>query len=359
LWAALAGSIVALAGAVFWPRAEPLATPAPPVVAVTKPAVDTQRAEFFDRHVQAIIEAADRANREAAQRCVATIHQRFAQYRRGIAPFADDMTSMSTRFRILRKMPADWWNERNDVRRFVEAKFEEHVFSEVRMQRDVAQAIAQFRADVEANQMKMLADARAAVSSADLPDVKLPEYGAYLAQVNAALQAHVAKSGADSVASGLVALVASEAGTAAAGALIGGMIGRAGIAAATSVAAAGGASATGAAAGGAGGTAAGPIGTAIGAGIGLAVGVAIDWWMTASFQAKLQADLNEYLRQTERNLVRGATGHNGLADALRTVCDGLREAYREQFYREIVGGLEQEAAEEAEKKRRRLTANRR
>ncbi|MEX2168373.1 MAG: hypothetical protein WD851_03610 [Pirellulales bacterium] len=337
LSATLVGSAVLLAGAVFWPRAAPPPLPAPPTAAPPAAPPAKHRAEFFDQHVQGIIAVADQANRQAAKRCIATIDQRFAKYARGIEPFATDMTSMSTRFRILRKMRSDWWNERTDVRRFVQAKFEKHVFSESRIQRDVAQAIAQFRADVEANQMQMLADARAALSSADLPDVQLPEYGQYLAQVNAELQSHLASSGADSVTSGLVALVASEVGSVAAGTLVGGMIGRAGIAAATSVAAAGGASATGAAAGGVGGTAAGPIGTAIGAGIGLAIGVAIDWWMTASFEAKLKADLNEYLRQMQRLLVRGKAGNNGLANALNTVCDGLREAYREQFYRDIVG----------------------
>ena len=106
-------------------RGGPEPPPLPP-----PPSIDTSaRAKFFDDQVQREIANTDQANREAAERCIQRLRDMFDQHRKGVAPFTNDLTSMGTRFRILRRMPSDWWNEQNEVQEFISTKFENHLFS--------------------------------------------------------------------------------------------------------------------------------------------------------------------------------------------------------------------------------------
>ncbi len=119
--------------------------PAPPVARPSNHATTIQLAVFFDEEVVPAIEETDLANREAATRCIESLEDMFARHRKGIPAFTGDMTSLGTRFGVLRRMPSDWWNDRNDVRDFITDKFETHIFSANSLEQDINSAPLAFR----------------------------------------------------------------------------------------------------------------------------------------------------------------------------------------------------------------------
>jgi hypothetical protein len=279
-------------------------------------------------------------------------------YRRGVEPFVDDLTSISTRLGVLRRMPAGWWKADRRVEAFVEQKFETHLFSQATLIRDVAEVLNDFREEVDANQKRMLVGVRASLTTADLPEIDIDQYEPFFEAVAEQLKEYSAAKGASSVYSALTILVISETGSFAGVSVVSGLLARFGAAAATSVAAAGGVTAGATATGAGSGTLAGPVGTVVGIGVGLAIGLVIDWWMTEQFKEQMSDQMNQYLVSLKRAILHGQTPpststrvgsvgggasaatvpheYGGIAEALPVVCDRLRDAYRERFFDQIV-----------------------
>ena len=308
------------------------------------PRRDVLRATFFDEQVEPQIDATDRLNREAAERCVQKLGRIIDNYRRHVPPFVEDLTSLSTRLGIVRRMPGGWWNEDRRVESYIEEKFESHLFSQQSLMRDVAGALEQFRVDVDANQKRMLASVRASLNTADLPEVKVEEYEQFFASVAQQLNDYSTKQGSSSVYNAITVLVMSEAGSYAAITIVSGLIARLGAMASTTVAA-GGVTAGASAAGAGGGSLAGPVGTAVGLGVGLVIGLTIDWWMTERFEDELTIQMMGYMNALEEAILHGTPtsastikteSPQGIAEALPLVCDQLKLAYRERFYEQIV-----------------------
>ena len=84
----------------------------------------TQMETVFSESFEPILKAREEANRESRERCILRIRDQFAAYRQSIDPFTDDITSLWTRMGVLRRMPADWWNEDGRVDRYVSEKFQ-------------------------------------------------------------------------------------------------------------------------------------------------------------------------------------------------------------------------------------------
>ncbi|MDB4695032.1 hypothetical protein OAF47_01035 [bacterium] len=326
----------------------PVVAPADRVVA---------RARFFDSEVEPEIEKTDQLNREAAERCVRRLRGIVTEYRYRVEPFVEDLTSISTRFGIISRMPGGWWSEDGRVEDYVAEKFEKHLFSEKKLLADVSGVLEQFRSEVDANQKRMLVNVQACLDTADLPEVDVQEYETFYQSVAQRLSEYSAKQGSASVYNALTVLVISEAGSYAAVTLVSGVLVRFGAMAATTAAAAGGATAGASATGAGGGSLAGPVGTAVGLGVGLVIGLAIDWWMTEQFEEEMEIQLKDYLSSLERAILYGAerpdvsagspgetaggegvseAGSGGIADALPKVCNRLEAAYRERFYEQIV-----------------------
>ena len=316
------------------------------------------RATFYDNEIEPEIAKTDQLNREAAERCVRRIQGLVREYRYQVEPFVEDLTSLSTRMGIIKRMPGGWWKEDGRVEEYVAEKFERHLFSEQKLLIDVTGILEQFRSEVDANQKRMLVNVQACLDTADLPEVGDLEYENFYESVARKLSDYSAKQGANSVYNGLTVLLISEAGSYAATTLVSGVLVRFGAMAATSAATAGGATAGATATGAGGGSLAGPVGTAVGLGVGLVIGLAIDWWMTEQFEEEMEVQLKDYLSSMERALLYGseqttdsnagdlagvtereAQGNDkleGIADALPRVCSRLEAAYRERFYEEIV-----------------------
>ncbi len=336
----------------------PEVPPQPLVAVVEDSPVDSTsrivaRAMFFGNEVEPEIKKTDQLNREAAERCVNRLRSQVTVYRHQVEPFVEDLTSLSTRFSIISRMPGGWWSDDSRVEEFVAAKFEKHLFSEEKLLNDVAVILEQFRDEVDANQKRMLVNVQACLDTADLPEVDIQEYETFYQSVAKQLSEYSAEQGSASVYNAVTVLVISEAGSYAAVTVVSGVLVRFGAMAATTAAAAGGATAGAGATGAGGGSLAGPVGTAVGLGVGLVIGLAIDWWMTEQFEEEMELQLKDYLGSLERAILYGSepsvdsngsvastpaseAGRGGIADALPKVCNQLEAAYRERFYEQIV-----------------------
>jgi hypothetical protein len=338
VWGAvLAACITTIAWIASAPELKVPVLPSAPA-AITPATSVQERAEFYDISVTPAVAAADTANRAAAARCLERIAGSFDKYRAGIGPFTKDLTSLSTRFGVMRRMPSDWWYKQDEISAYVGEKFETHLFSNAKLGQDIEGASASFRAEVHANQNEMLTEIRAAVEQSDLPQLPSVDYKDFSAEVTATLKSHATAAATDSVIKGLLTELASGVGGAAATQLTAAVAVRLGATVAASSAAAGGATAGGAAAGGAGGTTLGPAGTAVGAGVGLVVGVLVDWWMTAQFESSMTAQLTELIDSMERTVVEGDTQQPGLRISLVEVCNKIRDAYTSSLYAHLVEG---------------------
>ena len=304
------------------------------------------RANFYDNEVEPEIEQADQLNRDAAERCVGRLRGLVAEYRSHVEPFVEDLTSISTRLGIVRRMPGGWWSEDSRVEDYVAEKFELHLFSEKKLLADVAGVLDQFRSEVDANQNRMLVNVRSCLDTADLPEAEIEEYDKFYQSVARQLSEYSAQQGSSSVYLALTALVVSEAGSYVAVTIVSGLLVRFGAMTATTAATAGGVTAGASATGAGGGSLAGPVGIAVGLSVGLVIGLAIDWWMTEEFEEEMSIQLNDYLASLERAILYGSKRETseqsgevvqgGVADALPLVCQQLKLAYREKFYEQIV-----------------------
>ncbi|WP_345321824.1 hypothetical protein [Novipirellula rosea] len=328
---------------------------------VLEPSRDVVRAAFFDREVEPEIAKTDRLNREAADRCIQRIGLLIRRYHRGVTPFVNDLTSISTRLGIVKRMPGDWWQEDNRIQSYVAEKFEKHLFSEKVLTDDIAAILDDFRKEIDANQKRMLVNVHASLEVADLPEVQLDQYETFYESISHQLQSFSAEQGATSVYNAIVVILISEAGSYAATTIVAGLLARFSATAAVGAAAGAGTAAGAAATGAGGGSFVGPVGTVVGLGVGLAVGLIIDWWMTEKFEGKVSEQLHDYLDMLEATLLDGAPhksnidslttqpsetaatrglgsidNASGLKATLPLVCDQLLNAYRDQFFTKIV-----------------------
>lgn len=309
------------------------------------------RARFYDTTVTPLIAEVDAENRAAAARCLDRIDKVLVGYHDGVQLFVEDMTSISTRFGVLKRMPGEWWKSDGRVEAYVQQKFETHLFSEQKLVDDLSGALVQFRHDVNANQTRMLTRVQAALSTADLPGVQLEHQEEFFREISTRLGSYAADQGTSSVENMLGALVLGEVGAFAARSVVAGLLVR--FAPSVAISSAAGASATvGASATGAGGgSLGGPVGTVVGFGAGLAIGLVIDWWMTERFETELSRQMHVYLYDLEATLISGGrelegttksestpAAPAGLKAALPAVCGQLRDAYRDRFYQQIVDG---------------------
>ena len=314
-----------------------VSTPELPEVAIPKIDERQRRLSVFETEIRPLIDESCRESHKSIERCSDRIRDMFKDYRSGIDPFVQDITSTWTRLGVLSRMPAAWWKEDDRIDKFIREKFEEHLFSEGELNRGMTEAMEMLREDLMADRVQLLSQVKASISTNDLPDVVIPENLDFEKEVVARLQSYATSRAEDSVYQGLASLVTSEVASAIAASMIVRVVGTMGASATAGAAAAGGATASGAAAGAGGGSLAGPAGTAIGLGVGLVAGIAIDWWMTSRFQTELQQELRQYLFRLEAGILHGGPGNAGLESSLEKLIDDVRAAEQEVFQARILG----------------------
>lgn len=319
---------------------------APPPITMptpTGPVIDSGRIlreQFYSEKIEPLLNATERANREAAEQAIVRIGEVFDKYLSGVKPFVEDITSIGTRFGIVKRMPSNWWYEDDGINTYVKEKFERHLFSENQFQTDLTKVLEAFKEDLRANENRLLVSCKAAVEAGDLPDMALPDYKRYENEVRSLILQFTGDRAKDSVYQGLATLVLSEVAAISAQQIIARILVSVGTAAATSAAAGGGATAGGAAAGGGVGLVGGPAGSAIGVGVGLVIGVIVDWWMTERFQAQLTADLVDYIENLRRGLLDGTDSDSGLKSTLIRFTDDVNFAQTTVAHQALVGGAQ-------------------
>ncbi|MEM9828191.1 MAG: hypothetical protein AAF958_16490 [Planctomycetota bacterium] len=296
-----------------------------------------RRQKFFRDDVGPTIDQNDDANREAIELAVQRIEDRIDVYRRGIDPFVSDVTSWRTRFGVIGRLPADWWNGTDKTGAWVAGKMSEHVFDDAKLNRDLEVILDQFREDVVANRRKMVGDIKALVRANESLGVVRFDSDVFAKSVNADLVDYAGQTAKRSVVQGVLIEIAGMAGGLAVEQLVAQVVVRLSAMAATTSAAAGGATATSAAAGGGGGgILGGPVGAGIGIAGGILVGIVIDWWASKRFEANIRQQLHRALDEIRDALLHGDGQSAGLTEALHEASDQIRRAHQSILYQQIV-----------------------
>jgi hypothetical protein len=295
----------------------------PPNSAATLPPGDV--AEFYRSQIAPLLDAALQRNRRAADRAVASLHERFNAHRAGVKAFAENIAGWRTRFGVIQCFATDVWDKHvrgntsaNSVGAYIEEKFRTRVLSEPSLQADVEEVLKQYRQDLEASRNQLFAEIKLPLHGRNSPIV-LDEKGLEklcLDIDNRAKQLN-AKTPRDSVVTGLAAVAGGWVGAETGEMVVGQILARVGTsvaveAAEAATAAGGSALAGGTATGGGVGSLGGPAGTVVGIGVGVAIGSAIDWWMSDRLESHITDQCDEFLDTVEHKLVEGSEQSPGL-----------------------------------------------
>jgi hypothetical protein len=287
-------------------------------------------ADFYRTSLSPLLDAALERNRLAANRALASLHERFAVHHAGARHFAEDVAGWGTRLGVIGCFASDLWDKHwhgdtsaNSVSQYVQQKFLLHVLSEKSLERDVDQVLKQYQDDLETSRNQLYAEMRLPLHGSASPIV-LDEAGwKYLCQdINQRVRELSAATPRDTLVAGLASMAGGWVGTEAGEAIVAQILVRVGTAVAVEAAdsaavAGGGAMVGGTATGGSVGSLTSPAGTVIGLGVGLAVGAAIDWWMSERFEVQVIGQCDLFLETVEQKIVDGNKEHPGLRRCLQ------------------------------------------
>lgn len=263
-------------------------------------------------------------NADAADRCIDRIRQHFRSYREHSPAFAEDLTSFSTRWQVLKRMPFDWWNRSEDVEAFITQKFEEHFFSHDSLESTIQSSLAEFKQDLHGNRNSLLASVKATFAAHQLPEHLLPNAEHYESLLHQSLIELASRNAEDSVYAGLTSLLVSEVGASLSVGILSRLLTSLGTNTLATTALSGSVTAGAATTGAGGGSSVGPAGTIIGLAVGLVVGVGIDWWMTNQFQSQLELEMDSFLFRIENTILYGTPPTPGIDPTLQTFLQDLQ-----------------------------------
>lgn len=340
LWQALSTALLLLAAAaaVFFQVKQTAQPDAAVAAAETAEKKRTQEQlamdAFLTREAAKLLSETHRKDMAAVQRALDSLRANFKRYGEGIPAFTSALTGWGTRMKIVYRSSVEAI-ERKDTHYWtaslVQEKFDEHVLSDARLEKDVLEVMKQFAYELETNRNEMLVNLEVSLHAADLPaTAKQLALRNFREQTRGRIRELLARLPGQSVGVGVGSLAAGIVAEEAVRHLIRAVIAQA----ATRIAAvSGGAAAGAAAAGGAGGTVVAPgVGTAIGLAGGLIVGAVVDWWLTDEFKDKVAAECRKFLSSTEVALV---TGGKGLEKLLLDHVSNSRSASREAVSRTL------------------------
>lgn len=302
-----------------------------------KQRVKHQRQEFFASQAADLVVLDEKRNREAMNLARRRLAEHFSIHRIGVPKFAEDLTTWGTHYEISKAMLRDWWSNSNEARKVATDHFSRFIVSDEQLRRDVADVVAQFSSDLEANRNKMLSELQEKVSTAAVPcasaDLGLTNLtGAFMVEVQPLLKQRAAQSLAMSVLGTGGGVGAGAATTHIVTKLVTSMATRV----ATWAAARGSTVAGGAVVGGQGGTVLAPgVGTAAGAVGGIIAAWAVDWWTEKKFKEKVTQECNQILDDMEKNLWNDPS--QGLALSFGQAIQLTRECH-EKALRKIITG---------------------
>ena len=147
--------------------------PLAPMEPTTRSQVQVERAtnqyNLIQTQLVVRLKAHHQQNIEAMERTVIRVEEMFDNYRRGVDPLVEDMTSLGTRFGVLRRMPMGWWYEDDRVQEYVQAKFEHHLFNEASLVDSLRKAQVELVEALRANGNQLQGATGIILSNAALP----------------------------------------------------------------------------------------------------------------------------------------------------------------------------------------------
>ena len=300
-------------------------------------------AEYYQKNVASLIEAAARRDREATGVAIQRLHEHFKSFHAGIPAFADDITGWGTRFGIVGRSVKDLWSKfwedsskATATTEYVNTKFRLRIVSEEKLRHAVADTLSVFHESTTANRNRMLAEVRLAFSMPESPmKVMPPGFNGLLSESRVAAGELASTQGGASVANGVASFAGGTVAGEAAARLISAIFARFAASTAATIAAEGSAAAGATATGGTVGTAGGPAGTVIGIGVGLVVGFIMDSWMSESFKTKLHEQCGGFLTNLERDIIHGTAATPGLQKTLEDAASANHSAFRTALEREL------------------------
>ncbi len=223
--AAAVAAIFVVAAAAWWARfyfampANAPEAPQPGVVASTEPKVAPIDREALRRRawnvIQPRLDAADRAAQAALEEQLRGVDEFFQHREAGVTPFAEAVLSLRGKWEFAKsKLPtAD-----DDAHlRYLNAKFEEHLFKIDDLKQTVEHAIGGFVSRVQGIEGKLLVDVRADLSDGELAAAGLPKFllndAAFRAEFDRAVAGAAAEAAGDfqvAVSREVVSFVAGE-----------------------------------------------------------------------------------------------------------------------------------------------------
>lgn len=223
--AAAVAAIFVVAAAAWWARfyfatpANAPEAPQPGVVASTEPKVAPIDREALRRRawnvIQPRLDAADRAAQAALEEQLRGVDEFFQHREAGVTPFAEAVLSLRGKWEFAKsKLPtAD-----DDAHlRYLNAKFEEHLFKIDDLKQTVEHAISGFVSRVQGIEGKLLVDVRADLSDGELAAAGLPKFllndAAFRAEFDRAVTGAAAEAAGDfqvAVSREVVSFVAGE-----------------------------------------------------------------------------------------------------------------------------------------------------
>ena len=287
---------------------------------------------YYESTVAPILDESARRDRAAADAAMKRLHAHFQRFHGGIPAFAEDITGWGTRFGIVGRSVKDLWTKfwedatrATATKQYVNAKFRDHIVSEVKLNAAIADTLGVFHEAITANRNRTLAEVKLALTMPECP-VQIPplRIDALMRESAAAAEKLSAKQSGDTVISGIATLAVGAAAGEAATNLAASLLARLAATTAATIATEGSAAAGATATGGAAGTVGGPAGTIIGVGVGIVAAVIMDWWMTDSFKTKLHEQCGSFLTKLEGELA--ASLRKPLEDAATTNHAAFRTA---------------------------------
>jgi hypothetical protein len=303
-----------------------------PESGVERSSVTTSAAE-----IERLLSEMSQRNDRAKVKALRNLRERFQQFHRGIPAFAEDITSITGRAKIVTLLTGrqieSLLNDKGTldlVQDYVGQSFRKHVLSEKALTVAVREVIAQYQFDLDANLNKFLVQLpfrppHPKTGTADMTADR--QRRRWKTEIRNRTEALVQGMGRESI----VAAVVSEAGGQAAGYAATQLVTRLG----SSVLAASAAGLIGTGVGaqlvgvlGPLGAVTGPPGAIVGIAVGLTVGIIVDWWSTERFKEKLSDEIKSYLFTLEEEIIAGRKkfppgmrkpAEGGLRDILRQV----------------------------------------
>ena len=175
----LTGLAVVIAGRFWLGGPKPQTAPEPPVAQVPSPAkldalkLKVERKQRWQAKVRPRLEVADEACRDSISASIRVVTDFVQERKGGTRDFAKAMLTLRSKWQLVKSHLPSWlWGDDNAHRRFLEQKFNNHVFSSEDMKKAVEAAVTTYSNHVDAIENELLVAVRADL--ADIPLDALP-----------------------------------------------------------------------------------------------------------------------------------------------------------------------------------------